>query len=168
MTIPVTRADVIAAAIRIADETGLDAVNMRTVAAALNVIPASLHRHLADTDDLVRGMIDAVVAEYHPALAPDAWDRAVRSRILAARQELHTHPWLQRAIQTVQITPAMIGHTNALAGDFVAGGFSYRSTHYAMQILGHRGARRPQGSTRPDAHTGRSTCRLLTPQPRCC
>ncbi len=58
-----TRAQVVAAAVRLADAGGLGAVSIRHVAAALGVRPMRLYSHVSGKGDLLELMIDAVYAE---------------------------------------------------------------------------------------------------------
>lgn len=112
---------------------------MRKLAEGLGVVPMALYKHVANKDDLVAGMIDTIVAAYPPPLPNVGWRNAVRGRILAARAALADHPWLRPAIERATIrTPVVLGYMNAIAGDFVAGGFTYDLTHYAMHALGYR------------------------------
>ncbi|HML50534.1 MAG TPA: TetR/AcrR family transcriptional regulator [Propionicimonas sp.] len=137
--VPLTRERVLARAIALADESGLEAVSMRTLAAELGVVPMALYKHVANKDDLVSGMIDTVIAGYPEIESDLEWPAAIRRRIHAARRELLAHPWLRSAIENATIrTPTVIGYMDAVAGDFAAGGVSYDLTHYAMHALGHR------------------------------
>lgn len=136
---PLNRARVLEAAIDLADDVGLDAVSMRSLAARLGVVPMALYKHVTDKHDLVAGIIDAVVAQYP---APDAeldWRASVRHRVHAARDRLGAHPWLRSAIlQSTRPTTAVLAHLNAVAGDLAGAGFSYDLIHYGMHALGHR------------------------------
>ena len=58
------RAAVAAAAVRLADATGLDAVTMRAVAAELGIAPMSLYNYVPTKDHLIQLMIDMVGGEY--------------------------------------------------------------------------------------------------------
>ncbi|GAA4562531.1 TetR/AcrR family transcriptional regulator [Planotetraspora kaengkrachanensis] len=89
-----SRAAVAAAAVRIADTEGIDAVSMRRVAADLGAGTASLYRYLASKDDLLDLMVDAVAREQPP---PDpTGDRRADLRTLAdtTRAVMLRHPWL--------------------------------------------------------------------------
>ncbi|TPX05587.1 TetR/AcrR family transcriptional regulator, partial [Schumannella luteola] len=73
-----------------------------------------------------------------PDAAPAGADQ-VRARIRAARTELLRHPWLRPAIETrSRRTPTVIAHMDAVAGAFLADGYSVDLTHHAMHALGHR------------------------------
>lgn len=136
---PLSRPQVLAAAVALADREGLAAVSMRHLAAELGVVPMALYKHVSDKNDLVAGMIDLVVAGYAAPPPGLEWREGVRRRVLAARDALLEHPWLRPAIETAtQRTPAVLGHMDAVAGELAAGGLSYDLVHHAMHALGHR------------------------------
>ena len=133
------RERVLRAAVALADEQGLDAVSMRGLAQHLGVVPMALYKHVADKDELLGGMVDAVLGEIgtpHPDLE---WKEAVRRRVLSARQAVLRHPWARRAIEgSTRRTPAVLGHMDAVAGGFRSGGLSHDLTHHVMHALGNR------------------------------
>lgn len=136
---PLSRPQVLAAAVALADREGLAAVSMRHLAAELGVVPMALYKHVSDKNDLVAGMIDLVVAGYAAPPPGLEWREGVRRRVLVARDALLEHPWLRPAIEAAsQRTPAVLGHMDAVAGELAAGGLSYDLVHHAMHALGHR------------------------------
>ncbi|MBX9718972.1 MAG: TetR/AcrR family transcriptional regulator C-terminal domain-containing protein [Microbacteriaceae bacterium] len=136
---PLSRPQVLAAGVVLADRDGLTALSMRHLSAELGVVPMALYKHVADKDDLVAGMIDLVVAGYATPPPGLEWREGVRQRVLAARDALLEHPWLRPAIEAAsQRTSAVLGHMDAVAGEFAAGGLSYDLVHHAMHALGHR------------------------------
>jgi len=136
---PLDRAHVLTSAIAAADESGLDALSMRALAARLGVVPMALYKHVADKDDLIGGMIDTLVAAYPAPPAESTWDDRVRSRVAGARAAVRAHPWLPSAIES-RTTPTLsvLAHMDAVAGDLRSGGLSVDLTHYAMHALGSR------------------------------
>jgi AcrR family transcriptional regulator len=112
---------------------------MRNLASQLGVVPMALYKHVVNKEDLLDGMVDAVIAGYDPPAADGDWKRAVRSRILSARDTLLAHPWARQVIESrTRRTPTVLAHMDTLAGTFIAGGFSVDLTHHAMHALGHR------------------------------
>lgn len=96
-----TRADIAAAAVRIADEGGLDAVSMRHVAAELGCGTMSLYNYVPRKEDLYELMVDAVSAE-HELWEPSGDWRADMMRVARQTRELmHRHPWLPRLMSPV-------------------------------------------------------------------
>ncbi|OIK25358.1 TetR/AcrR family transcriptional regulator [Streptomyces malaysiense] len=96
-----TRDDIAAAAVRIADARGLDAVSMRQVAAELGCGTMSLYNYVPRKEDLYELMVDAVGAEH--ALWPPSGDwRADLTRVAhEARALMRRHPWLPRLMSPV-------------------------------------------------------------------
>lgn len=89
-----SRTQITQAAIRVADEEGMEAVTMRRIAAELGTGAMSLYRYVGSRDDLIDLMIDAVFGEIDlPARPSGDWRRdlslaAERTRAVGLR-----HPW---------------------------------------------------------------------------
>ncbi|MEU9556618.1 TetR/AcrR family transcriptional regulator [Streptomyces fumanus] len=95
------RADIAAAAVRIADAEGLDAVSMRRVAAELGCGTMSLYNYVPRKEDLHELMVDAVGAE-HELWEPGGDWRADMVRVAdRTRALMHRHPWLPRLMSPV-------------------------------------------------------------------
>ncbi|MEJ3651800.1 GntR family transcriptional regulator [Actinomycetes bacterium KLBMP 9759] len=104
---------IVAAAVAIADAEGVAALSMRRVAAAIGVATMSLYRHVADKDDLVVRMTDAVLHEIElPAEPPEGWRRRVELAALAMWAAMRRHPWLGAQLSLTRPEP-------------VAGGIAY-------------------------------------------
>ncbi|MET0235194.1 MAG: GntR family transcriptional regulator [Kibdelosporangium sp.] len=108
-----TKAQIVRAAIDIADTEGLAAVSMRGVAAKLGVGPMSLYRHVESKDDLVLLMMDTAWGEaVLPARAPAGW-RARFEVAMRLQWALHRrHPWLARAMPLSRplLLPSMLAY----------------------------------------------------------
>jgi AcrR family transcriptional regulator len=91
-----SRGDIAAAAVRIADAEGLDAVSMRHVAAELGCGTMSLYNYVPRKEDLYELMVDAVSGE-HDLWEPSGDWRADMLRVAhQTRALMHRHPWLPR------------------------------------------------------------------------
>jgi AcrR family transcriptional regulator len=133
------RGRVLHAAVALADQAGIDALSMRSLAQELGVVPMALYKHVANKDELIDGMVDVVVGEIEPPVADTDWENAVRRRILSARRALLRHPWSFRVIASRTCpTPAVLAYTDSIIGMFRAGGFSVDLTHHVMHALGRR------------------------------
>ncbi|GGQ68582.1 TetR family transcriptional regulator [Streptomyces griseorubens] len=96
-----SRADIAAAAVRIADAEGLDAVSMRRVAAELGCGTMSLYNYVPRKEDLHELMADAVAGE-HELWEPSGDWRADMLRVARQTRDLmHRHPWLPRLMSPV-------------------------------------------------------------------
>jgi len=130
---------VLRTAVALADEAGVDAVSMRKLAQRLGVVPMALYKHVANKDELLDGMVDAVVAEIDPPDARLGWQVAVRRRILSAREVLLRHPWARRVMESKTApTPVVLAYMDSTIAMFLAGGLSVDLTHHVMHALGSR------------------------------
>ncbi|MFT3865688.1 MAG: TetR/AcrR family transcriptional regulator [Solirubrobacterales bacterium] len=88
------RAEIVAAAVRIADAEGVDAVSMRRLADELGVATMTPYTHVADKDELLDLMRDAVVAEMNlPEPIPEDWREALRAIAIRTKAAYEAHPW---------------------------------------------------------------------------
>src|SRR2546429_919999 len=71
-----SRADLVAAAVRVADAEGIAAVSMRRVAAEIGAGTMSLYRYVSRKDDLLDLMVDAALGEMDLPDAPSGDWRA--------------------------------------------------------------------------------------------
>jgi AcrR family transcriptional regulator len=103
---------IVDAALVIADREGFDAVSMRRVAAELGVGTMSLYHHVADKDELLYEMADAVGAEMViPGEVPRHWREALRQIALRTRDTFTRHPWLLEAgTERPVVTPSTLRH----------------------------------------------------------
>ncbi len=88
------RAEIVAAAVRIADAEGVEAVSMRRLADELGVATMTPYTHVANKDELLDLMRDAVAAEMLlPEPLPDDWRAALRAIAHKTKAALEAHPW---------------------------------------------------------------------------
>jgi AcrR family transcriptional regulator len=96
-----SRADIAAAAVRIADTDGLEAVSMRHVATELGCGTMSLYNYVPRKEDLYELMVDAISGE-HDTWEPTGDWRADMLRVAhQTRALMHRHPWLPRLMSPV-------------------------------------------------------------------
>lgn len=97
---PLNRQRVLLAAVRIADEAGLEALSMRKLGQMLGVEAMSLYNHVASKEDLLDGLADIAIAEIEvPSEGPD-WKEAMRRRAISVREMLVRHPWASSVIES--------------------------------------------------------------------
>jgi AcrR family transcriptional regulator len=89
-----SREEITAAAVRLADTQGIEAVSMRALAVELGVGAASLYRYVARKDELIDLMVDAVMGnDLHFELCGD-WREDLRSFARGLRAMTLRHPWM--------------------------------------------------------------------------
>jgi AcrR family transcriptional regulator len=136
---PLSRERLLRAAVALADRDGVDSLSMRKLAQELEVVPMALYKHVVNKDELLDGMIDAVVTEIDPPMEGADWKTAVRERILSARRVLLRHPWASRVMESrTEPTPTVLAYMDSMIGMFLAGGFTIDHVHHAMHAMGSR------------------------------
>jgi AcrR family transcriptional regulator len=94
-----SREQITAAAVIVADVEGLAAVTMRRVAAELGTSAASLYRHVATRDDLIDLMVDRALGEFDPIPDTGDWRADVVAAHLGRLRWLRRRPWMVDGIQ---------------------------------------------------------------------
>jgi AcrR family transcriptional regulator len=130
---------VLTAAVELADREGIDALSMRRLGQELGVEAMSLYNHVGGKEDLLDGMVDAIMGEIEPAPETDGWKGAARARILSARRTMLRHPWASAVITTrTQASPTIMRYMDGMAGILRRGGFSVDLLHHGFHALGSR------------------------------
>ncbi len=121
---PLSRERVLRAAVALADEDGLDALTMRTLAKRLGVEAMSLYNHVASKDALLDGMIDLVFDEIEPPSPAQDWKAELRKRARSTRAALLRHPWAVGEMEGRRTHgPANLRLHDAVLGCLLAAGF---------------------------------------------
>jgi len=99
--------DIVAAAIRVADAQGLDAVSMARVARELGFTTMSLYRYVASKDELLQLMWNGSAQGAEDLkLQGDGWRPRLRSWAIVQREMLDRHPWItQMPMATPPLAP---------------------------------------------------------------
>lgn len=131
-----TRAGIVAAAVGVADAEGVAALSMRSVGKRLGVEAMSLYHHVANKEDLLDGMVDAVFAEFHAPEVGGAWREEMRARHHSARAVLKKHPWAVGLMDSRRNAGfETLRHHDAVLGCLRKAGFSLALTGHAFAVL---------------------------------
>jgi AcrR family transcriptional regulator len=133
---PLSRDQVLQAAVALADEGGVGALSMRKLGQVLGVEAMSLYNHVAGKADLMDGMIDVVFSEIGLPPAVGGWKSAMRARALSARAVLGRHRWAIGLMESRKSPgPATLRHHDAVLGCLRGAGFSVELTAHAYSLL---------------------------------
>ena len=133
---PLTRERVLSCAVAIADEKGLGALTMRSLAQELGVKPMSLYHHVANKDAILDGIVDMVFAEMELPQADGDWRAELTRRATSARSVLRRHPWAIVLMESRAVPgPANLRHHDAVLGTLRTAGFSVPMTAHAYALL---------------------------------
>jgi AcrR family transcriptional regulator len=89
-----SRGEITAAAVTLADTEGIEAVSMRTLAVALGVGATSLYRYFDRKDELIDLMVDAVMGSDFEFEVRGDWREDMRSIGRGLRAMTLRHPWM--------------------------------------------------------------------------
>src|ERR671934_1217855 len=143
-----TRDAIVAAAIAVADDDGLDAVSIRRVAGELGVRPMSLYTHIASKEDLLDLMVNEVVAEaLVPEPLPEAWRAAVREIAVRSHDAFVAHPWtLQAFSQRPRVGPNTLRHAEQSSAAVAGLGLDAQTAATLLAGGDHQALRHPVGA----------------------
>jgi AcrR family transcriptional regulator len=108
-----TRDDIAAAAIRIADAEGFEAVSMRRLAAELDAGTMSLYHYVRTKDELLTLVVDALMGEVvlpPGQRLPREWRAAITLIAKRTRDALSRHPWILDITDDPNIGPNAMRH----------------------------------------------------------
>jgi len=133
---PLTRDKVLRAALRMADERGLEELSMRKLAQTLKVEAMSLYNHVANKEQILDGLVELVVSEIDlPELGGD-WRREMHARACSAHAVLMRLPWATMLlVARMNIGPNMLRYIDATIGCLREAGFSYPMADHAWTAV---------------------------------
>jgi AcrR family transcriptional regulator len=93
--VPLTQAGIYAAALRLIDADGVEALTMRKLATVLDANPMSLYHHVPNKEAVLRGVTRTVGAQFRTVTLEDApWQERMRLLATDFRSLAHRHPEL--------------------------------------------------------------------------
>jgi AcrR family transcriptional regulator len=133
---PLSRERVLRAAVALAEARGLEALTMRRLGQELGVEAMSLYRYVANKEDLLDGMVDAVFGEIELPPQDTGWRTAMRRRAISVRAALTRHPWATPLMQSRSTPgPATLRHHDAVIGALRSAGFPIALVAHAFSAL---------------------------------
>ncbi len=134
--LPLTRRRVILGAMELADAGGLGSLTIRSLAQSLGVGPMTVYGHVANKEEILNELIDAVFAEIEMPEARAHWRDGIGQRARSARAALVRHPWAIGLMESRATPgPATLRHHNAMLGVLTSAGFSLPMTATAYAML---------------------------------
>ena len=88
-----THGEVAAAAVALADETGLDALSLAKVAERLGMTTTALYRYVDSKAELIELMVNAAIGD-PPAIEGEGWQERCRFWVRQLARRYSEHPWL--------------------------------------------------------------------------
>ena len=109
---------------------------MRKLATTLKVEAMSLYNHVANKDELLDGMVDAVMGEITLPTSGGDWKAAMRARATSALAVMTAHPWAPMlVVSRISVGPNMLGYIEATLATLREAGFSWFETDRAWNAM---------------------------------
>lgn len=133
---PLSRERIVDAAIRVADERGLDGISMRNVGRQLGVEAMSLYHHVANKEELLDALVERVFGEIELPAVDAPWRAAMFGRAASARRVLSAHPWALGVLESRPSPPsAVLRYYDTILGCLRHGGFSISLAAHAFSAI---------------------------------
>jgi AcrR family transcriptional regulator len=131
-----TRDQILWAAVRIADDDGIDAVTLRRISSSLGVHVTSLYNHVPTRDAITDGVAEVLLTEAKLPTRPLFWEDWVRLFFDGIGRVAMDHPGAFRVLQQrpVQGARAAASFEFAIAA-FVEAGLSLADAYAALKIV---------------------------------
>ena len=134
--VPVTKERVLATAVALADQGGLESLSMRKIAQELGVVPMALYKHVSNKEEMLDGIVDIVFSEIELPSWRSGWRTAMRKRAISARQVLSRHRWATALMESrVRPGPANLRHHDSVMGGLREAGFSVEMAVHAYNAV---------------------------------
>ncbi len=132
---PLNAERVLAGALALADDIGIDDLTIRRLADALDVKPMTIYHHVPNKEAIIDGMVDLVFSEIDDPDPDLDWKTAMRGRCASARVVLARHRWAAAYMESrTSPGPATLGHHDAVLG-CLRRGMSIEMTAHAYAVL---------------------------------
>lgn len=99
---PLKKEQIVVAAVKIADESGIEALSMRKLGTVLGVEAMALYHHFTSKEVLINYMVDSIHAEIDLPQETDEWNVAMRRRAVSAVEALSNHRWAAPLMESRQ------------------------------------------------------------------
>jgi TetR/AcrR family tetracycline transcriptional repressor len=132
-----TRQRVVAEALAVIAQDGIQALTMRSLAARLGVVPGALYHHLRNKQQLQDLLLDGVLAEVDGHTDPSlGWPKQLKLLAHRLRQVLEDHPGVAGLLKTRDpLGPHSLALAEAFLAPLQAAGFADRQAGLAFFLL---------------------------------
>ncbi|MFI6325051.1 TetR/AcrR family transcriptional regulator [Nonomuraea sp. NPDC050556] len=137
---PLSREQIVSAAVQLLDAEGIDALSMRKLGTRLNAGATSMYTHVANKDELMELVVDQIYgeAEIPEAGDPAGWRAAVTRCAHSIRAGLLRHPWVvsvQGEAGVAYLGPNVLRLNESMLAVFEQGGFTLEEADRALNVV---------------------------------
>jgi AcrR family transcriptional regulator len=134
--VPLSRERVLDAAIKLADQGGLESLSMRKLGQELGVEAMAVYYHFANKGEVIDGIVDIVFSQIDlPASGAD-WKSAMRQRAVSLRDVLLRHRWAIGLMESRRKPgPANLRHHDVVIGSLRSAGLDMPTIAHAYSLV---------------------------------
>ncbi|MFG1953455.1 TetR/AcrR family transcriptional regulator C-terminal domain-containing protein [Micromonospora sp. NPDC048830] len=133
--LPLTLERIVAAAVILLDEHGIEGLTMRRLAQQLDVTSTALYWHVKTKDDVLDLAVDRIFGDVPIPEASADWIDDIRALARAWRAAMLRHPWTPRLIGRPMLGPNVLARTEFLQSALVRGGHAGLHLAVATRML---------------------------------
>ncbi len=131
-----SRERVLEGAVAIADDGGVTALTIRSLAQHLGVKPMTLYYYVANKSEILDAIVDVVFSEIDLPTVDGDWRSEIRLRATSARHVLRRHSWAIGLLESRTTPgPATLRHHDAMLRTLRGAGFSIEMTAHAYALI---------------------------------
>jgi AcrR family transcriptional regulator len=131
-----TRDQVAAAALELADTEGLAALSMRALADRLGVGTMTLYGYFRNKDELLDAVVDSAIGDADSPVLQGEWRQQLREHVLSARHSLLRHPSLvELRVRRPVLRPEALRFSETSLHILREAGFDVREGTAAFRLL---------------------------------
>ena len=133
---PLSRNEILRAALHEAETGDLDQLTVRKLADQLDVTPMALYRHVRDKDDILEGVIDALLSKAGLPPSTLAWGEYLVALAESLRSVLREHPTIVSVFaRRPQVGEAALARFSGALAVLTAAGWIHRGGHPAIAAV---------------------------------
>ncbi|GAA2271668.1 TetR/AcrR family transcriptional regulator [Nonomuraea roseoviolacea subsp. roseoviolacea] len=136
---PLSQDRIVAEAVRLLDEEGIEALSMRSLGTRLGAGATSLYRHVASKDELIELVVDEVYGEMEvPDGSGAPWRESVTACAGSLRAMILRHPWVASVLGQVglaELGPNLTRQSERMLALFHRAGFPAGEADRAMSTV---------------------------------
>jgi AcrR family transcriptional regulator len=132
---PLTKERMLRAAVRLADEGGIESLSMRKLGQELGVEAMSLYNHVANKDEVLDGIVEMVVNEIDSPPEDADWKTTLRQSAISTHEALMRHPWAARLWWRESESPGQLRKAELTLRTLREAGFSEDLTYHGYHVL---------------------------------
>jgi AcrR family transcriptional regulator len=134
--VPLSRERVLDAAIKLADQGGLESLSMRKLGQELGVEAMAVYYHFANKDEVIDGIVDIVFSQIDLPASGTDWKSAMRQRAVSLRDVLLRHRWAIGLMESRRKPgPANLRHHEVVIGSLRSAGLDMPTIAHAYSLV---------------------------------